>query len=103
MPTLWLVREGEDSTRGRGQSMTFEAVSSIFKKYQFHFLAARGPKIHPTRQSWGPEHVVLEIGAEETDAVVTFGRNGFYIVEGLKPGAAIALLDAYNHPHESLR
>jgi hypothetical protein len=97
MPTLWFVKDGPrpSSRRGAGLSVSLDRVHKAFGEYDALYAGTQAPEFNVNCPSFGPTRVVIEIETgEATDE--EFSKAGFYLIDGLSPGAGERLLA--NHP-----
>jgi hypothetical protein len=89
MPKLWFVH-GElahTSHKGSAVPISFTDFNTAFGEKAARFFSGNPPGFNAHTPPMGPQHVVLEVGADEIKPPV-FLRPGYYLVEGLSPAAA---------------
>jgi hypothetical protein len=93
MPRLWFSHAGPSTTplESTPLPISFTDFSTAFGERVVRFLSGNPPGFDAQTPSMAPQHVLLEVGAEETKPPI-FLRPGYYLVEGLSPAAAEAAL-----------
>jgi hypothetical protein len=96
--SLFFVRDGKggDNTSQAHEVPVKELTQKLQRRGLKHFNTA--PHINPENgpaNAFAPyRHIVVEIGADETNA--TFAKPGFYYVMGLSPHECSELFDIPN-------
>ena len=88
MPHLWFTQE-PPAAPGNGLPLTlsFNDFSTAFGDKRVRFFSGHPPRTPANTPSMEPQHVLLEVGADETKPPM-FSQPGYYLIEGLSPAAA---------------